>query len=71
MVDHGSQTNLIDFKYANALRIPMVERTNPIPIQGFDGQLSTRSLKYFTEAIDLRVGEHSKLIEFNVGDVAH
>lgn len=71
MVDHGSQSNLIDYAYAKALRIPLIERTVPIPIQGFDGQLSTRSLKYYTRAIELHVGEHSELIEFNVGDIAH
>lgn len=71
MIDHGAQVNLIDHAYATALKIPMIERKVPLAIQGFDGQLSTRSLKYYTHVMELKVGEHCELIEFNVGDIAY
>lgn len=69
MGDHGSQANIIDYTYALAFGIPMIEREVPIGIQGFDGQLATRPLKYYTHVIELQVGEHRELIEFNVGDI--
>ncbi|GAA5907915.1 hypothetical protein JCM5296_006131 [Sporobolomyces johnsonii] len=71
MVDTGSQGNLIDENYARALRLPLLPRSVPVPIEAFDGRPSDRDLTHYTAAVQLQIGAHVELIELNVARVAH
>ncbi|GAA5916771.1 hypothetical protein JCM5296_001318 [Sporobolomyces johnsonii] len=71
MIDSGSQGNLIDEEYARSLRIPLVERASPIPIEAFDGRPSENDLTYFTAPLRLQIGQHIELIELNVSTIGH
>lgn len=70
LIDTGSQRNLIDEGYARSLHLPLVERSTPMPIEGFDGH-SDHSLTFFTAPLKLQIGSHVELIELNVSRVAH
>jgi hypothetical protein len=71
MIDNGSQGTLIDVEYARALRIPLIERPNPIPIEGYDGHRSESDLRFYMTPLELQIGDHRELIEFNVAKIAH
>ncbi|GAA5865997.1 hypothetical protein JCM1840_003369 [Sporobolomyces johnsonii] len=71
MIDSGSQGNLIEEGYARSLRLPLVKRAVPIPIEAFDGRPSDTSLSYYTAPVQLQIGQHTELIELNVAAVAH
>ena len=70
MIDHGSQGNLIDREYAEALHLQLVERADPVPIEGFDGARSDEAMRYHTEPVDLRIGDHRELIELNLSSTS-
>ncbi|GAA6018098.1 hypothetical protein JCM10207_006080 [Rhodosporidiobolus poonsookiae] len=71
MVDSGSQGNLMDESYARSLRIPLLPRENPVPVEAFDGRPADSALVYHTAPVQLQIGPHYEQIEFNVAKVAH
>lgn len=71
MVDTGSQGVLMDERYAKALKLPLVRRKHPIPIEAYDGQLAEKALSHYTAPVTLQIGDHYEVIEFNIATVAH
>jgi hypothetical protein len=71
MINNSLQGTLIDIEYAHTLRICLIEQPNPIPIEGYDGHRSDSDLHFYMTPLELQIGDHRELIEFNVAKIAH